>query len=63
MFGHSNPYKFRALYNALTTREVDYLEYIRRKNLPLYSEVLIKLREKRLGGATAPILKEDETYA
>lgn len=53
----------RALYNALTTREVDYLEYIRRKNLALYSEVLIKLREKRLGGATAPILKEGETYA
>merc|ERR1719427_1021300 len=54
----------KALYNELTTREVDYLEYIRRKDLALYSEVLAKLRDSRLGGATAPILADNEkSYA
>lgn len=38
----------RPLYKVLTVREVDYLEYIRRKDLPLYSQVLELLRESRL---------------
>ena len=37
----------RTSYRIITFREIDYLEYIRRKNLPLYSEVLFKLKEKR----------------
>lgn len=45
----------RSLYKALTVREIDYLEYIRRKNLPLYSEVLDKLRTARLMGGEKPM--------
>jgi len=40
----------RALYKRMTTREVDYLEFIRKKNMTLYSDVLTKLRDERLGG-------------
>jgi hypothetical protein len=41
----------RALYKRLTVREIDYLEYIRRKNLTLYSGVLEKLRDSRLNAS------------
>jgi len=47
----------RPLYKVLTIREIDYLEYIRKKNLPLYSDVLKKLQESR-GGATTPVKKD-----
>jgi len=38
----------RDLYRQLTSREVDYLEYIRKKNLVLYKEVLEKLHAARI---------------
>jgi len=38
----------RDLYRQLTSREVDYLEYIRKRNLVLYKEVLEKLHAARI---------------
>jgi len=49
----------RGIYRRLTTREVDYLEYIRRKNMPVYNEVLKKIKEARWGGEE----KEASTYS
>lgn len=37
----------RNMYRKVTFREIDYLEYIRRKNMPLYNDVLNKLRALR----------------
>lgn len=42
--------KARKMYQVLTLRECEYLEYIRRKNLPLYSEVIKKLTQERTDG-------------
>ncbi|XP_065643173.1 innexin inx3 [Hydra vulgaris] len=38
----------KKIYRIVTFREIDYLECIRRKNLPLYSDVLYSLKEKRV---------------
>ena len=38
----------RKMYSVLTFREIDYLEYIRRKNMPIYGELLKKLKDSRL---------------
>ena len=38
----------RKMYSALTFREIDYLEYIRRKDMPIYGELLRKLKDSRL---------------
>ena len=35
------------MYDKLTLREVQYMEFIRRKNVPLYGDVLAKLKEIR----------------
>lgn len=39
----------RKIYGRLTMRECEYLEFIRRRNIPFYSEVLQQVREVRLG--------------
>jgi len=41
----------RDLYSRVTSREVDYLEYIRKKDLKLYQELLEKLHASRVGHA------------
>lgn len=38
------------MYNALTLRECEYLEFIRRKNVPVYGQVIEQLKKDRLGG-------------
>ena len=38
------------MYQVLTLRECEYLEYIRRKNMPLYGNVIQKLKEERYDG-------------
>lgn len=40
----------RQMYNALTLRECEYLEFIRRKNVPVYGQVIEQLKKDRLGG-------------
>ncbi|XP_066925423.1 uncharacterized protein [Clytia hemisphaerica] len=40
----------RKMYQVLTLRECEYLEYIRRKNMPLYGAVIQKLKEERYDG-------------
>jgi len=40
----------RNMYRVLTLREIDYLEYIRRKDMPKYGEILTKLRDERQQG-------------
>jgi len=37
----------RRMYRAITLREIDYLEYIRRNNMPIYVELLRKIRDAR----------------
>jgi len=37
----------RRMYRAITLREIDYLEYIRRNNMPIYVELLRKIRDDR----------------
>lgn len=50
-----------ALYKKLTVREIDYLDFMRRKNMALYSTVLEKLRDHRLGtGDQKPIMSDDK---
>lgn len=51
----------RKMYNVLTLRECEYLEFIRRRDIPLYAEVVQKLRIERYhmglangNGAKAP---------
>ena len=39
----------KKLYKALSFRELEYLEFIRKKNILLYGEVLEKLRNDILG--------------
>ena len=41
------------IFDNLTYREIEYLEFMRKKNIPVYGEVLDKLREKHLGGSPA----------
>ena len=38
----------KEVYQSLTLRECEYLEYVRTKNIPVYSELIRKLYEKRL---------------
>lgn len=45
----------RKMFGKLTLRECHYLEFIRKKNLPLYGEVIQKLKGDRYGG-----LKNDD---
>lgn len=40
----------RKMYQVLTLRECEYLEYIRRKNMPLYGAVIQRLKEERYDG-------------
>ena len=47
----------KKMFKVLTLRELDYLEYIRKKNIPVYGEVIRKLREER---ADMPSLKKSE---
>lgn len=55
----------RKMYKRLTLRECEYLEFIRRKDLPLYGEVLRKLKEDRFSDfvngmqPSSPLTKED----
>jgi len=46
----------RKMYGKLTLRECHYLEFIRKKNMPLYGEVIQKLKGDRYGGLN----KQDE---
>lgn len=55
------------MYSSLTLRELEYLEYIRRKNLPLYGTVCQSLKEERYDNivnhqhnSSAPMLKGGE---
>ena len=52
---------YRKIYQVLTLRECEYLEYIRRKNLPLYSQVIQKLSQERNEGMLHP-KDSDEQY-
>ena len=38
------------MYGKLTLRECHYLEFIRKKNMPLYGDVIQKLKGGRYGG-------------
>ncbi|XP_002164718.2 uncharacterized protein LOC100203416 isoform X1 [Hydra vulgaris] len=40
----------RKLYKVLSLRECEYLELIRKRNLPLYSEIILKLRLEKYNG-------------
>lgn len=45
----------KKVYKHLSLRECEYLTFIRRKNIPLYGEVLVKLNQMRRNGLlTAP---------
>lgn len=44
----------RKMYNLLTLRECEYLEYIRRKDMPLYGKVIQKLKDERYDALTTP---------
>jgi len=49
------------IYKKLTLRECEYLEFIRRKNLALYGEVIRKLKDERFGAQTSdgqPLLQK-----
>ena len=35
------------MYRVITLREIDYLEYVRRSNMPVYVELLRKIRISR----------------
>ena len=54
---------FRRMYRLLTLRECEYLEYIRRKNMPLYGAIIRKLKEDRydslVNNETKPIYNGD----
>ena len=39
----------KKMYKTLTIRECEYLEFIRRRNIPLYADVINKLKEERFG--------------
>lgn len=47
MIRHSN--MTRRVYGSLTLRECEYLEFIRRRDIPFYSDVLQRLKELRIG--------------
>ena len=38
------------MYKVLTLRECEYLEFLREKHMPLYGEVIRKLKDKRYDG-------------
>ena len=38
------------MYSVLSLRECEYLDYIRRKNMPLYKDVLASLKDERYPG-------------
>ena len=46
------------LFKALSFRELEYLEFLRKKNIILYGEVLDKLKENIIG-PNAPSLDDD----
>lgn len=51
----------RKMYNMLTLRECEYLEYIRRKDMPLYGDVVQKLKDERydnMAGDNKPIYRD-----
>ena len=48
----------KQIYKALSFRELEYLEFIRKKNIILYGEVLEKLREDILG-PNAPAMNDE----
>jgi len=54
------------MYQVLTLRECEYLEYIRRKNMPLYGAVIHKLKEERYDGQgtndSKPLYPELNSY-
>jgi len=39
----------KKMYKVLTIRECEYLEFIRRRNIPLYADVISKLKAERFG--------------
>lgn len=47
----------KKIFKALTFREIEYLEYMRKKNIILYQEVLEQIKENILG-SNAPNLED-----
>jgi len=43
----------KKIYRMLTIRECQYLEYIRKKDMPLYGQVIQKLKIEKFGGGTS----------
>ena len=41
----------RKMYKMLSLRECEYLEFIRRRDIPLYSEIILKLRLEKYNGS------------
>lgn len=58
----------KKVYQALTLRECEYLEFIRKKNMPVYGKLIRKLKEERLdreryaGNGYAPNIPMDNPY-
>lgn len=44
----------KKVYQALTLRECEYLEFVRKKNMPVYGKLIRKLKEERLDRAHYP---------
>lgn len=51
----------RPVYDKLSLREYQYLEFIRRKNIPLYGAVIVKLKEANSCGIEEEETRGDET--
>ena len=54
----------RKMYEVLTLRECEYLEFIRRRNIPLYSDVMQMLKQEKFGGRNpgAPLMNGTAKY-